>query len=383
MTSPIKTNYLISKSPRTTFGSEYDRSNATKYRMTIILPPGVGVNDGVYFTPSGWPGDGTPEASTTTDGRVYYSWYTENANVHTAYQFGAAFPASMVPADAIITAPPITDGGSSGGSSGGGFGDFFSSNLACCLPALAVMAFMIWASITNNKKAQARKLQYMPPKISVEGQGIKRGLTAVEAGILLEQPLDKILTMIMFGLLKKEAITITKKDPLTIEVADPLPEDLYDYEKQFIEAFKLPDNHERTKALQSMMINLVQAVSEKMKGFSQKETVAYYKDIVNRAWKAVQDAQTPEVKSAQYEHTLEWEMLDKNFNQKTQETLSGGPVIVPIWWWRYDPMLRPASNTLGGGGGSLAAPVSTGGGVSGGKSSVSLPHIPGSDLRRP
>ena len=33
---------------------------------------------------------------------------------------------------------------------------------------------------------RSRKLKYFPPKISIEGHGIKRGLTAVEAGILME-----------------------------------------------------------------------------------------------------------------------------------------------------------------------------------------------------
>ena len=378
---PDRENYVNFQITPSYFGSQYDRSTETKYRMTIILPPGVGVNDGVYYTPSGWPGEDAPEASTTAeDNRVYYSWYTENANVHTPYTFGAAFPASAVPAESIINLPVIVDGvGGTSTSSGGGFWDYFSSNLACCLPVLMVSAFMIWAAITSSKKTKQRKLQYMPPKISVEGQGIKRGLTAVEAGILMQEPLDKIMTMILFGLLKKEAITITKKDPLTIEPADPLPEGLYDYERQFVEAFKLPNNRERTKKLQSLMIDLVKSVSEKMKGFSQKETVAYYKDIVERAWKAVQDAQTPEIKSAQYEHTLEWTMLDEDFNEKTQDTLSGGPVIIPTWWWRYDPTIRPAGGTIGGSGG-MAAPVSSGGGAGGGKPSVSLPHIPGSDF---
>jgi len=75
-------NYVNFQFSPNTFGAEYDRSTATKYRMTIILPPGVGVNDGVYYRPSGWPGSDTPEASTTQDGRVYYSWYTENADVN-------------------------------------------------------------------------------------------------------------------------------------------------------------------------------------------------------------------------------------------------------------------------------------------------------------
>ena len=47
-------------------------------------------------------------------------------------------------------------------------------------------------------------MQYMPPKIAIEGHGIKRGLTAVEAAILMEQPLDKVMTMILFGVVKKE-----------------------------------------------------------------------------------------------------------------------------------------------------------------------------------
>ena len=40
-----------------------------------------------------------------------------------------------------------------------------------------------------------------------------------------------------------------------------------------------------------------------MKGFSPDETKAYYKDIVRRAWLAVEGAQTPEIKSAQFDHT--------------------------------------------------------------------------------
>jgi len=35
------------------------------------------------------------------------------------------------------------------------------------------------------------------------------------------------------------------------------------------------------------MINLIKSVGEKMKGFSQKETVAYYKDITEKAWQQV------------------------------------------------------------------------------------------------
>ena len=62
-----------------------------------------------------------------------------------------------------------------------------------------------------------RKRQYLPPKISIEGHGIKRGLTAVEAAILLEEPLDKIMTMILFSVIKKNAAEVITRDPLEIK----------------------------------------------------------------------------------------------------------------------------------------------------------------------
>ncbi len=373
-------NYINFQFSPNTFGAEYDRSTATKYRMTIVLPPGVGVNDGVYYPPSGWPGSDTPEASTTQDGRVYYSWYTENANAHSDYNFGAAFPASVVPAGAVSSKEDYTQQEQDNSSGSIPF-PVSAGTIFCCGGSLIFGAVVVLGIIKGAKAESKRKMAYMPPKISIEGQGIKRGLTAVEAGILMEEPLDKILTMIMFGLLKKEAITITQKDPLTIKASEPLPEGLYDYEKGFILAFlneKLP---ERKRALQTTMIDLVNSVTAKMKGFSKAETVAYYKDIITRAWKAVQDADTPEIKSAQYDHTLEWTMLDKDFNTKTEQTFSGGPVIVPMWWPRYNPGWQPAAQTSGGGG--LNIPASTGTSIpsgGGSKPSLSLPNIPGSDF---
>ena len=45
------------------------------------------------------------------------------------------------------------------------------------------------------------------------------------------------------------------------------------------------------------MVALVKSVSTKMKGFSRKETVNYYKEIIEKAWKQVEEAETPEVRA--------------------------------------------------------------------------------------
>ncbi len=213
-------------------------------------------------------------------------------------------------------------------------------------------------------------MQYLPPKIAIEGMGIKRGLTAVEAAVLMEQPIDKILTMILFGVVKKNAATVLSKDPLKLQVADPLPKDLKlnSYETEFLYAFQEEKLPERRRLLQTMMINLVKSITENMKGFSRKETIAYYESIMKQAWQQVETAATPEVKMQAFDDNLDWTLLDRRFNDRTRDVFNTGPVFVPVWWNRYDPTFRPSTSgpSIGGGGGS---PIS-----------VSRPNVPGSDF---
>ncbi len=130
----------------------------------------------------------------------------------------------------------------------------------------------------------------------MEGNGVKRGLTAVEAALLMEQPMDRILTMILFSVIKKGAATVTSRDPLRLDIANPLPEGLRAYEADFLSAMAIEKTTARRTALQNMMTSLIKSVSEKMRGFSLKETKAYYQDIMNKAWQQVERAQTPEMK---------------------------------------------------------------------------------------
>ena len=82
--------------------------------------------------------------------------------------------------------------------------------------------------------------------------------------------MDKIMTMILFATVKKGAATVLDRDPLKLQVTEPLPEKLRSYEIDFLKAFKEDNLKTRRKMLQDMMIQLVQEVSQKMKGFSRK-----------------------------------------------------------------------------------------------------------------
>jgi hypothetical protein len=375
-------NYVNFQFSPSWFDAQYDQSQNTAYRVTLILPPGVGDEEGVYYTPSGWPGPSEPDdiGRTEAEDRVYYSWYTENADTHTRYQFGTAFPNAYVPEDAVVTKIPVEDQPSSStGSSPGLIGSILSAvggNICCFGFGLFFIAISGWSIYQGTAGAKKRKMKYLPPKMKIEGHGIKRGLTAVEAAILMEQPMDKIMTMILFGTLKKEAAEVKVQDPLELDVTDPLPEGLHPYEKAFLEAFKAP-KAKRRAALQKMMVDLVNSVSKKMKGFSRKETVAYYEDIIRRAWAMVEKAETPEVKSDKYNQTMEWTMMDEDYADRTRRTFVGGPVFVPVWWPRYSPVYRRNLGRVGGSRSRTGSSTVSSGGSSG---SPSLPHIPGSDF---
>ncbi len=327
-----KTDASADFSP-TYFGSQYVHGN-TDITVIFHLPPGVQPAEPRYHsTQGGWPCGDTPTAALDNQNRVTYTWECTSANGSTQYTFGASFPNHYVPAGAIVV-PAAFDIS--------GILDWFSSNGStfCCFGF--VILLFVGIPILSASSNRKRKLDYLPPKIQIEGHGIKRGLTAVEAAILMEQPLDKVMTMILFGVVKKNAATVVTRDPLKLTLANPLPAGLQDYENNFLAAFATENLDARRKALQDMTIKLVNSVSEKMKGFSRKETIAYYQSIMERAWQQVEAAGTPEVKSQALDESLEWTMLDKNYDQRTRNVFVG-PIFLPIWWGRYDPGFHPVS----------------------------------------
>ena len=271
------------------FGSQYV-TGATDFTMTFHLPPDMNEQEPRWHAaPSGFPSE--PQAGYDANNRVTYTWYSPSASASDEYLFGSSFPRTYVPADSIYVKPaePLISGDTIFTLLCGGFFAFMFIGL----PAITAIA------------GQRRKMQYMPPKVAIEGHGIKRGLTAVEAAILMEQPLDKVMTMILFGTLKKNAAEVVTREPLEIKSASPVPDGLHEYELNFLKAFKEENKKTRQGLLQEMMVKLVRLVSEKMKGFSRKETLDYYRSIMEKAWQQIEAADTPEVKSQKFDEALE------------------------------------------------------------------------------
>ncbi len=318
---------------------------STEMAVYFHLPEGVQPEEPRWHkSPGGWPEE--PDTALDKEGRVLYTWYNPQARPDKQYIFGASFPRRYV-AEGAIQEPPS-------------FLETVLPKIAgvFCNPILWFFLFIvevIWFSARAQKR---RRMQYLPPSMKVEGVGIKRGLTAVEAAILLEQPLNKVLTMVLFGLMRKGALTVLEDDPLKVQVTEPLPEELRAYEKGFLEAVEQEGILDED-ALREMVIDLVKAVNNKMKGFSRKETVAYYQEIVRRAWQQVEGAATPEVRGERFGEGLEWTMLDEDFADRTESIFGEGPVYLPNWWGRYRPWVRtlPAAPTPAGPSGPIRLPT--------------------------
>lgn len=357
-------NYASAVFSPTWFGSEYVYGS-TDLQITFHLPPGVQPDEPRWHAaPSGnWQDE--PITNLDDQGRVTYTWFNTSANAHTQYKFGASFPKSTIPESAIYS-PSLAE---RAGANGINIDADTIFNVLCMGSFVAFFIFTVWGSAASAKK---RKMKYLPPKIRIEGHGIKRGLTAIEAAILMERPMDKIMTMILFAVIKKEAATVKSREPLKIEVEEPLPSNLRPYERKFLEAFQVSNKRDRTKKLSAMMTALIKSVQKKMKGFSHKETLKYYEHIMEKAWKQVEDAQTPEVRSEKYDEHMGWTMLDKDFDDRTRDVFRGGRVYTPIWWHRYDPGTSRPTKVAPKPSASIPSGSS--------RPTPAMPHLPGSDF---
>ncbi len=319
------------------YGSE--SHGTTDLRVTIYFPPGVQPDETRYhdqqFSQAFMEGD-----------RPVMVWENPQARPDQQYQFGVSFPKQYV--QEIYTEPkPDVFAAIIG---------LISALFSTLLPFTICGGFILWVilgAVIGSLRRRNRLMDYMPPLVSVEGMGVKRGLTAVEAAVLLEAPLHKVLTMILFGLVKKRAVNVVSEKPLRLEKAEPLPEELHPYENDFLEAINA-NGDLRQKDLTKAMTNLIKAVNEKMKGFHAKDTIAYYKDIVGRAWKQVEAADTPEI----MEENLEWIMADEDFDQKMPQTFGERPVLMPTWWWAESTPTSPSTTARPTTG--RAAPVPSG-----------------------
>jgi hypothetical protein len=314
----------------TWFGSEFT-TGSTHLTMTLAFPPGVTGEQSRWHEDEG----GEPTRMFVKEGRVHYVWDWRRASPSERYSFGISFPRAAV---AEVRSPPRLEwlGGLFAGLAG------FATQFCGCLVPITIFVLVAVFGAANRRR---RRMKYLPPKAKVEGVGIKRGLTAPEAAILMERPLNVILTMTLFGLIKKGALSVVSPESLKFEKLPFKENGLRPYEKEFVAAVE-EDGTLGEKKLQDMLVSLIKEVEKKMKGFSHRETVEYYRKIVKTAWRLVEEAGTPDVKVEEFTNGLEWTMLDDDFEGRARTIFVGYVVPRPVWWGRVAPPAGPGGVSL-------------------------------------
>lgn len=189
----------------------------------------------------------------------------------------------------------------------------------------------------------ARKRSYQKPKIGIETLGIRHGLTAVEASYLLELVPTRIVTEILYSLLKKRAIWVESTTPsLKLKGMPPFQDGtgtpqtpLRYYEIDFLKAMREDGTLDEEKLAETVTY-LRDSVEQKMRGYCRRDTMDYYTDVVAQAWRQVEEGGTPELASEAYDQQLLWLFLDPNHKSRTEEAFQDKnfePSPFWVWYW--------------------------------------------------
>ena len=294
-------------------------------RLLVVLPPGV--NASMVKTSQAYYNGTTIEE----DGRLGVYWEKQNLSENEQYPIGVSFPKEYVesyeplpPSPPPYQPPTVTP---------------TPSPLPYVAPFLFFIAFIF---ILGFIAIVASKKQYLAPILSMETLGIRRGLTAIEASYLLGLDPTKIVTMILYSLLKKRAVWVEaikpaiklRKMPL-LQNRSQREESLRYYEKEFLNAIKFDGTLDELK-LANVVMNIRNTVEDKMRGYCRRDTISYYQKIVDKAWNQVEQAGTPELASKIYDKQLLWLLLDPNVKSRTQTVFREWNFEPsPGWFWYW------------------------------------------------
>lgn len=284
-------------------------SGKSDFKLEVIFPPGAGPDDVVFHK--------RPFSSShvTSAGRVVYVWQ-EQRKVDSRYNVGISFPAALVtgplterPKEPFISPEAI-----------GAVITFFVVFLSFGLPILFVVKAI--------RKARRRMEQYLPPSIGLEGSSIRRGLTAPMAALLLEEKLDRVFLMIIFGMIKKGALRL---DGDLLEKTGSA-EGLRPYEKALLDVIPEKGAIAESK-VRKVFLDMIGELKTKMEGYSLKETREYYRSVINSAWNMVEKDRSAEELGKRLTDMFQWLLADSDFDARVGGLSAEKQVRLPPFWY--------------------------------------------------
>jgi hypothetical protein len=310
-------------------------ANISDLRILIVLPPNVTASI-VKTTQVYW------DNTFSEEGRLAVFWEERNLSPNQQYPVGVSFPKQYVQhSDTEPPSPRPPD-----------WNPPTTTNPSPFIPYLIPLLFLgAFIFIIVIIAIAASKRQYLNPEVSMETLGIRHGLTAVEASYLLDLKPTKIVTEILYSVLQKRAVWVEDTKPsIKLQIMPKFKENprerkeaLRYYETDFLNAIKDDGTLDEEKLAGTVMV-VRDNVEDKMRGYCRRDTVEYYKSVVVKAWKQVEQAGTPELASNAYDEQLLWLLLDPDVRTRTQTVFHERqfePNPMWLWFWfgyqHYNP----------------------------------------------
>jgi hypothetical protein len=205
--------------------------------------------------------------------------------------------------------------------------------MSCSCPGIFI--FFIFIMIVAAIGSSVFRKPYGSPVVSMDGIGVNKSLDPAEAATLLRIDPKRVLTMVMFGLMKKGNVKLLSTDPIRLELVSRT--DLNYYEKLYVDAI-VNDRLDEDKLLECFKV-LARRVVDKTRPYCRKDTEDYYRTKIEQAWAEIKAVETPELKLEKYDTNMFWLMADEQFAKKTKDYVADAPgsgtVIVPNYYWWY------------------------------------------------
>ncbi len=303
-----------------------------KLEVSAILPPGVSKNE-IKNQPN-------YDNIVELNGRIHLYWVRKNLPPNYKLKIGISFPKeyvkSIAPSESYSALDFI-------------FGLIFLGSIMVAL----------WSFI-KLIKSWIGKIPYQAPEIFAESLGPNKKMKPAEVSYLkrLEgRSIDygRILAVIISSLVHMGVVTVKSFDPLGIEKLKTEPSAvLRVYEKKFLSCIKEDKLDER--CLIEVIKLLHKRLERELSGYSRKETLHFYEDLVDSIWRKVYEAYSSQEKLEIVKDNLMWMLTDENFEKKLKRALRHrakevevrrGEIMTPyppdIWIWLPGPWPTAAS----------------------------------------
>lgn len=216
----------------------------------------------------------------------------------------------------------------------------------------------------------AGKRHYIRADIAREGSKVNSRLSAVEGAIVLDLPINKVLTILIFELMRKGHITITCHVPLMLKVVSTYSSmnrrilesgrvvSVTKYEGVFLDQLaEHPQVSVEKINFEKTMTKLIDQVKTLLVNCDIKRTREYCQYRVDQMWRNIKTEKDFTVRNKFADQNVGWLVADEKYKERLSELLSEDGYRYSPGWHNYPHHSPSPTGTLGVGTAPIDAPA--------------------------